>query len=383
MPRFSRRFVVTGAVALAATGRIGAAAAEPALRFGLALPTSGSQATYGQDQVRAAEWAVADINATGGINGRKLEMIVLDTQADPQVAINAVNRLISVEKVPVFVTGFSSVVKAVAPIADESKVVELSVAATSADIAKLGDYVYTTSPLADVDIGAIARYEVNALGKKRAAVIYINNDTGITAAQVFRSRFTEAGGEVVAFEAYDPKASDWTGPVLKVRATSPDVIQLQGLVPDSPLVIAQMRQLGLRQLVASNTTIYNQTLIRQLGGGAEGILATSMAPGVDESDTVSAYVDRWNKEVGREPNGLPYTQFIHDAVYIVAAVFRSLDSKGVPITGESFRNEMLAIRSYDLPLTGKLEIKDDHTVSKPVIVMEVRNGKWVRKASAE
>jgi branched-chain amino acid transport system substrate-binding protein len=171
--------------------------------------------------------------------------------------------------------------------------------------------------------------------------------------------------------------------VLKVRATSPDVIQLQGLVPDSPLVIAQMRQLGLRQLVASNTTIYNQTLIRQLGGGAEGILATSMAPGVDESDTVSAYVDRWNKEVGREPNGLPYTQFIHDAVYIVAAVFRSLDSKGVPITGESFRNEMLAIRSYDLPLTGKLEIKDDHTVSKPVIVMEVRNGKWVRKASAE
>jgi branched-chain amino acid transport system substrate-binding protein len=51
-------------------------------------------------------------------------------------------------------------------------------------------------------------------------------------------------------------------------------------------------------------------------------------------------------------------------------------------TGQNFRQRLLAIRSYDLPLTGKLEIRDDHTVSKPVIIMEVHDGEWVRKASA-
>ncbi|MCO5090600.1 ABC transporter substrate-binding protein [Bosea sp. (in: a-proteobacteria)] len=379
MRSFTRMLAVP--VLAAAMGLTHAAQAQTTpFRFGLALPTSGGQALYGGDQVQAAEWAVADINAAGGINGKKLEMIVLDTQADPQIGISAVTRLATVDKVPVFITGFSSVVKAVAPIANEAKVVELSVAATAADISKLGDYVYTTSPLADVDIGAIARYQVETLGKKRAAVIYINNETGITAAQSYRDAFTKAGGTIVAFEAYDQKATDWTGPLLKLRAANPDVIQLQGLVPDSPLVIAQMRQLGLRQLVASNTTIYHPKLLEQLGAGAEGIIATSMAPSAEDSPAVKAYVERWKREKGREPNGLPYTQFIHDAVYITAAVFRSLAAKNMPITGENFRQEMIALRKFDLPLTGMLEIKSDHTVSKPVILMEVRNNRWEKKA---
>ena len=84
--------------------------------------------------------------------------------------------------------------------------------------------------------------------------------------------------------------------------------------------------------------------MQQLGGAAEGLIATSLAPGVEDSDAVKAYVARWVKEVGREPNGLPYTQYLYDAPYLVAAVFKSLDSKKMPITGENFRKEMLAIK---------------------------------------
>ena len=173
------------------------AQAPQTYKFGLAMPLSGSQALYGADQVKAAQWAVDAINAGGGVNGKKIEMIVLDTQADPQVAINAVNRLVSVEKVPVFITAWSSVVRAVAPIANDSKVVELSIGANSPDVAKLGDYVYTTFPLADVDVSAVARYAAQKMGAKKAAVVYINNDTGIVAAQVYRDSFTKAGGEVI------------------------------------------------------------------------------------------------------------------------------------------------------------------------------------------
>ena len=150
-----------------------------------------------------------------------------------------------------FVTAWSGVVKAVAPIANDNKVVELSVGANSPDIAKLGDYVYTTFPLADVDIAAVAKYAATSMGKKKAAVVYINNETGIVAAEVYKKVFTEAGGQVVAYETYDPKATDFTGPLLKVRAANPDIIHLQGLVSDTPQVIAQMRQLGLNQPISS------------------------------------------------------------------------------------------------------------------------------------
>ena len=66
----------------------------------MAIPLSGAQATYGQDQINAAEWGVADINKKGGINGKKLEMLVLDTRADPQAGINAVNRLVRSRRFP-------------------------------------------------------------------------------------------------------------------------------------------------------------------------------------------------------------------------------------------------------------------------------------------
>ena len=266
-----------GAGLLASTSSL--ALAQQTYKFGLAMPLTGGQALYGNDQVKAAQWAVEAINANGGVNGKKLEMIVLDTQADPQVGIQAVNRLINVDKTPVFVTAWSGVVKAVAPLANDNKVVELSVGANSPDIATLGDYVYTTFPLADVDIRAVAQYSAKEMGKKRAAVLFINNETGIGSAEVYRDTFTKAGGQVVAYEAYDQKATDFTGPLLKIRAANAEIIHLQGLVSESPQVIAQARQLGINVPITSYSGIYNPKLIQQLGAAAEGVIATSLAPG--------------------------------------------------------------------------------------------------------
>src|SRR5262249_15728134 len=150
------------------------------------MPLTGSQALYGQDQVKAAEWAVAEINKAGGINGKKLEMLVLDTQADPQLGIQMANRPVSVDKVPPFVTAWRAVGKAAATIANDNRVVEVSIGASSPDVAKLGEYVFTTFPLADIDIAAVAKYAATTMGKKKAAIVYINNETGIVASQVYK-----------------------------------------------------------------------------------------------------------------------------------------------------------------------------------------------------
>lgn len=378
----TRRALVVGAAVIGAAG-VSSVHAQDTLRFGLAMPLSGSQALYGQDQVKAAQWGLEEVNAKGGVNGKKLQMTVLDTRADAQAGIEAVNRLVSVEKVPVFITAWSSVVKAVAPIANDNKVTELSVGANSADIAKLGDYVYTTYPLADIDITAVANYAVTKMGKKKAAVLYINNESGTVGAQIFRDAFTKAGGQVAAYEAYDPKASDWTGPLLKVRAANPDIVHIQGLVSDTPQVIAQMRQLGLQQTVTSYSAAYNPKLIQQLGAAANGVIATSLAPGAADSPAVAAYVQRWKKEVGREPNGLPYTEYLHDAPFIIAAVFKKMEADKLPMTGENFRKTLMAIKTFDLPLLGKFTINANHTVNSPVYLMEVKDGKWTRRAIVE
>lgn len=383
-----RSFIARAGVRALMLASIAAAlGAAPALaqtlKFGLAMPLTGSQSSFGKDQIKAAEWAVADINAKGGVNGKKLEMIVLDTQGDATLGINAVNRLVNVDRVPVFVTGWSAVVKAVAPIANREKVLELSIGANSPDIAKLGDYVYTAFPLADVDIAAVADYTFKTLGKKRVAVIYINNETGIEAAKVYRTQFEKSGGQIVAYETYDPKATDFTGALLKVRAANPEMIHLHGLVAEMPLVIAQMRQLGMTQRVTSYAGAYNPQMVEKAGKGAEGLIVTSLAPDERQNPNVAGYLERWKKAENRIPNGLPYTQYLYDSAYLVAALYDHLEKNKLPATGENMRRALLTVKTFELPMTGKLVINEDHTVRKPVNLLTVQDGKFVPLATVD
>ena len=169
----------------------------------------------------------------------------------------------------------------------------------------------------------------------------------------------------------------------EVRSAQPDIIHLHGLVGDMPQVAAQMRQLGLNQPITAYSGLYNPKVIEQLGQAAEGIIATSLAPGVNDLPAVATYVERWKKEEKREPNGLPYTQYLHDAPYMVAAILTSMDKKGLAPTGENFRREMLALGTFDLPLTGAVTVSESHTVWKPVYLVEVKGGKWAPKDIAK
>ena len=378
----TRRSLVLGMGALAFAGGRARAQGTP-FRFGLALPLSGPQALYGSDQIQAAQWAVADINKAGGVaGGRPLEMLVFDTQADPQVGIQMANRLVNVEKVPVFVTAWSAVAKAVAPIANDSKTLALVVGANSPNVAKLGDYVYTAFPLADVDLTALCGHLYGSMNKRRAAALFVNDETGVAGAEIYRDVFTKLGGQVVASEAYDSKATDFTGAILKLRSAQPDTVHIQGQVSDTPQIIAQMRQLGINATITSYAAIYNPRFIQALGAAAEGVVVTSLAPDASDSPKVRDYFERWKKEKGREPNGLPYTQYLYDAPYLVADVFRAMDKSGAAMTGENFRKTMLEVKGFDLPLTNRTEILDTHQVRKPVYLMQVQKGAWVRIATA-
>ena len=94
------------------------------------------------------------------------------------------------------------------------------------DIAALID-VYTTYPLADVDVTLLAKYARQELKFDKAAVIYLNDESGIYGARVYRDNFEKLGGKIVAFESYEPNATDYTGALLKLRASAPQVVHLQ------------------------------------------------------------------------------------------------------------------------------------------------------------
>jgi branched-chain amino acid transport system substrate-binding protein len=371
-----------GASALVLAGLLGAQgtalgqAKEP-FTFGVALPTTGPAAPFGLDQVQALEWAIADINASGGAAGRPLRAVILDSQGRPQVGIDVVTRLVSVEKVPLVITAFSSVVAAVAPITNRGNVLTLVIGANSPRIASMGDYVYTTYPLADVDLTLLAKYAKEELKKATAAVLYINDEAGVYGSRVFRETFEKLGGRVVAYESYEPNATDYTGAILKIRAANPDIVHLQGNAGDSPQAIAQLRQLGVKVAITSYTAAYNPQMVKQLGTQADGLIVASLAPGAADLPAVAAYVERWKKQKGREPNNIPVTQYVHDGAYIIKALVEHLDKTNTPLTGQNLRKALLEVKTFNLPLTGDVTINENHTVLKPVYLLEVKGGAFV------
>jgi branched-chain amino acid transport system substrate-binding protein len=381
----SRRTILKAALAAPAIGSVQLstlassvfAADKEAFSYGLVLPLTGAAAPFGIDQVKAHMWAVEEINAAGGANGRKLNPIVLDSQAKPDVGVAAVTRLVSVDKVPMFITAFSAVVAAVAPIANRNKVLELSVGANSPRISKLGDYVYTTYPLADVDVTLLAKYAYEKLNARKAAVIFVNDESGIYGAEVFRDAFKRFGGDVGAFESYEATATDYTGAVLTIRAANPQVVHLHGNASDTPIALGQMRQLGITVPVTTNTAGYNPELIKKIGKSADGLIVATLAPGQDTSAAVAKYVERWQREEKRIPNNMPNTQYVHDSAYVIKSLVEHLDGSGKPLVGENLRDALLQVRSFDLPLTENVTIGDDHTVKKPVYLIGVKAGQYV------
>src|SRR5688572_26782257 len=372
--RFLQAAAAAGLSAPIAGGAAWAQSKDP-LKIGVTMPLTGSQAGYGNDFVIGMRQALKDLNDAGGVAGRPLELVVLDTQAEPALGINGMNKLINVDKAPVILTAWSAVVKAQAPTANREKVLLLNTGANAPEIAHLGEFVYTLFPLADVDITALAKYTYEKLGKRKAAVLYINNDTGIDAAKIYKDIFEKAGGQVVAYEAYDPKATEFSGMLLKVRAANPDMVHVHGLITDVPMVIAQMRQLGLQQRISSYSAGYNQKLIDQLGPAAEDFIVTSLAPGVTDNPKVTEFLDRWKKEQNRHPNGLPYIQYQYDSVLVAAQLYKHVLEKKQEPTGETMRAALLAVKEFDSPMTGKTVI-DGHRVNKPVFLLSVEKGQF-------
>ena len=348
------------------------AACDKPVRFGVTDPLTGPSASYGKDQMQAVRWAVDDINARGGVDGCPLEAIIVDNQGKPETAIGVVSRFIDVEHVPVFITAFSDVVHAVAPIANRQKTLMLSAGANSPGIAKLGDYVFTVSPLADKEMDGLARYLVQQ-GRKKVAILYVNNDTGKDGAVAFAAAFKADGGTVVLNEAYQADQADFTGLILQVRLANPDEIHIHGVVADTTALLAQLRQLGVTTPVDSYQNAFNPQMVKQIGPPANGLVVSSMAPTADVKPTVADYVKRWIDQAGREPVGLPYTQYFYDAPWLVAQLAHYVRSHDMPETGESYRAALLAQRSFEQPLTGTVMFNPDHTVEKPIYIWDVRD----------
>jgi len=250
-----------------------AKAQNPVIRIGTLMPLTGAGGPFGENMQRAVIAAVKEINTAGGPLGMRIQLFNEDTQTDPEAAVRGAKKLIELNKVSAVIgTWASSVTLAVAPVALENKVVEMSTSGASriTKIQKKG-FIYRTEP-DDLLFGrAYGEYALQR-GWKRASVLGLNVPFTETTVAAFQKRFESGGGKLLQTIIYNPGQSTYRTETLRAFDGNPDFIHISGYGPDLTTILRGAYQSGLKGVFVVPGFAVSSDLLKNTGPAAEGIL---------------------------------------------------------------------------------------------------------------
>jgi len=294
----SLAFAVSAAVL---TLSAGAAAAQDAIKIGVTQPLTGAFAASGNYVTEGARLAEAAINASGGVLGRKIQLVIEDNKSNPTEAVATAEKLIAKDKVPVMMGAWSSTLTlAVMPKLMEYKVPMLVETSSSGKITVSGNpYIFRISPTSEMEAKAFAGY-VKPLGIKKADFLATNNDFGLGASKEFSEMLKANGATVGVMETMDPKATDFSAQLAKIKASGGDTLFVTTAVEQVTLILKQAKEQQVSaRIITTGGSVSPDQLIEQAGPAADGsrhvVFFTPWFPdAVKNPDVAKKFVDAWN-----------------------------------------------------------------------------------------
>ena len=217
------------------------------LKFGIPLPLTGPQAKFGEIEKNSYEIALGEINAAGGIKGKKVALEFEDSQGKPEVTRSIAEKLIDVKKQPVtFGEYSSSCSKAFAAVAEERKVSYLVVTGATDDITQQKyKYVFRMNPSNAYYASGLISFFKEVVKPASIAILYESSDFGTSGAEDMVKQAEKAGMKVLVKEKYEKGAVDFKPILSKVKAERPDVIYMVSYVMDAALLMKQIKELRI------------------------------------------------------------------------------------------------------------------------------------------
>ena len=353
------------------TGYITAPTVENKIVIGTIQPLTGSAASIGQNVRAAIEVAVEEVNAEGGINGKRLEIVFEDGKCDAGSALTAVKKLVNVDKVPAIVgPTCSSETIAAAPTAEEAGVVILSNCSSNPAITDAGDYIFRDFPSDNFQAKIAAELAYNELKAKKVALLTCLSDWCAGIREVFRENYPSLGGEIVADEKFEQEAKDLRTQLLKIREADPDLIYFVAYANEAIVGIKQAKELGLEATMLGADAWNDQHIWDSTQGANEGTMFT----------TVYAPLNEEFKKAMREKTGsneiTDCSPQAYDAVHLIADALKKCGENG-----ECIKEELYKVKGYQ-GVSGEISFdsKGDLETANYAIKV-VRNGEAVEYSS--
>jgi branched-chain amino acid transport system substrate-binding protein len=341
------------------------------LPIGAIFPLSGPVAFYGNESRNGALLAIEEINAAGGLLGKKLVLLSEDDEGNPGKAVNALTKLTTRDKVS-FIIGSSTSgpTQAMSTLAQGNKIVLISPTATNINVTKAGDYVFRACFIDPFQGVASAYFAYETLGSRRAAILYDSStDYSTGLADAFRMQFKALGGQIVADEVYINGDVNFNAQITRISAVNPDVVYLPNYYDEVAIQAKQLRANGINCALVGGDGW--DSLIDNAGDEVlNGFWSTGFASDTTDPKGVTfvrAYQARFNR---------PASQFGalgYDAMMLVADGIRTAGT----FDSVAVKNAMAKINgSY---VTGNIRFDSNRNPIKSVAILEItkRDGRLV------
>ncbi|MGD9922992.1 MAG: ABC transporter substrate-binding protein [Pseudorhodoplanes sp.] len=348
------------------------------IKIGILGSLTGPAAIWGSSNLAGGELAFEQINAAGGIHGRKLEWVVVDDETSPPKAIAGFKKLNEQDQVfAIFGPAASAIGAALVPTMRAANVpVFMSVLSSPAVTDPVVKNVFRTGPLNDQKQGrAIANYVVGELKGKRIALLRQSDEYGSRGGSSVVKRMKELKVDPVAHEVFGPGDTDFTSQVLKIRETKPDVLIIYGYPSPSAIITRQARQLGVdAQIIGSNATSSRRypEIVGKVAAGTLNVITNSELPESAEPKMAAfrkAFEARYPDLVKQVRPDLGDVLCYGGALTFIEALKRA----GKDLTREKFIAALEALKDYNnginLPTTFSAT---DHDGNNAARVMRIR-----------
>jgi branched-chain amino acid transport system substrate-binding protein len=345
------------------------------IKIGVNYELSGDVATYGQSSVEGIELAVEQINAAGGINGKKIQLIKYDNKSEPSEATALGKKLMTQDKVVAILgPATSGSFKATIPDAMKNKIPVASGSATADDVTvnKNGDvntYAFRICFSDSYQGTAMAKYAVTKFNAKKAVVIMdSSSDYGKGLAENFVKTFEADGGEIIAKESYVAKDTDFNAILTNIKNKEFDVIFIPGYYNEAGLIIKQARDQGIKAPILGADGFDSPTLLELAGADAlNDIYFSNHYSSLDKDELVQEFIADFKAKYNREPdafNALGYDL----AKFVVEGIGRA-----EALDGESVQKALASTKGFK-GVTGSFDIDENNNPVKAIVVVGLENG---------
>lgn len=330
---------------------------------------TGDQAAFGTSTANGVRLAAEEINAAGGVLGRKIRLYVEDSQGRPDEAASVVTKLITSNGVVALIGENSSNQSlAAAPIAQANGVPMISPSSTNPAVTEKGDFIFRVCFTDPYQGKALASFVRKELALNTAAILLDKkNDYSVGLAEVFAREFQAAGGRVVAQQSYSGGDSEFRPQLTAIRAASPQVLFIPGFYTDVGQIAIQARDLGIAAPLVGGDG-WDSPVVIQIGGkSVEGSYFSDHYFIGDPSAHVQNFVTKYRTRHGDDP---PATAALgYDALYLFADAARRAGS----VDRKAIRDQIAVTKGFQ-GVSGAVTMGADRNPIKPVAMIKIENG---------